>query len=160
MRGVADFAAPARAERGTPFAAEVTVFGEAAPGAGARVDVREEDRLVASVPVEIPPPGQVARIPVDLPAPATDGLVRYTATVVLEEDGFADDDQRVRYVRVAPPQAGLVLLSLRPDWEPRYLLPVLEDVTGLPAARLPACHGVAVSVDRARRRRRGRGHRG
>lgn len=131
--GVADFAAPVRAEWGTPFAAEVTVFGEAAPGAAARIDVREEGRLVASVPVEIPPPGQVARTPVDLPAPATEGLVRYTAAVVLDDDGFPDDDQRVRHVRVAPPQAGLVLLSLRPDWEPRYLLPVLEDVTGLPA---------------------------
>lgn len=131
--GVADFAAPARAERGTPLSVEITVFGEAAPGAAARIDVREEDRLVASVPVEIPPPGQVARTPVALPAAEAEGLVRYTAAVVLDGDGFADDDQRVRYVRVAPPQAGLVLLSLRPDWEPRYLLPVLEDVTGLPA---------------------------
>jgi len=131
--GVADFATPARAERGTPFAAEVRVFGEAAPGTAARIEVREEERLVASVPVEIPPPGEVARTPVDLPAPSTEGLVRYTAAVVVDEDGFADDDRRVRYVRVAPPQAGLVLLSLRPDWEPRYLLPVLEDVTGLPA---------------------------
>ena len=95
--------------------------------------MREEDRLVASVPVEIPPPGQVVRTPVDLPAPATEGLVRYVATVVLDGDGFADDDRRVRHVRVAPPRAGLVLLSLRPDWEPRHLLPVLEDVTGLPA---------------------------
>lgn len=131
--GIADFAPPARAERGTPFVAEVTVFGEAAGDAAARIEVREEDRLVASVPVEIPPAGQVVRTPVDLPAPATEGLVRYTATVVLEGDGFADDDRRVRHVRVAPPQAGLVLLSLRPDWEPRHLLPVLEDVTGLPA---------------------------
>lgn len=131
--GVADFAAPARAERGTPLAAEVTVFGEAAPGAAARIEVREEDRLVASVPVEIPPPGQVVRVPVDLPAPATEGVVRYAATVVLEGDGFAADDRRVRHVRVAAPRAGLVLLSLRPDWEPRHLLPVLEDVTGLSA---------------------------
>lgn len=131
--GVADFAAPARAEQGTPFAVEVSVFGEAAPGAAARVEVREEDRLVASVPVEIPAPGQVTRTPVDLPAPAAEGLVRYTATVVLDGDGFPDDDRRVRHVRAAPPQGGLVLLSLRADWEPRHLLPVLEDVTGLPA---------------------------
>ena len=132
--GIADFATPARAERGTPFAAGLTVFGEPAPGAAAaRVEVREEGRLVASVPTQIPPPGQVAHVPVDLPAPAAEGLVRYTAAVVLDGDGFAADDERVRYVRVAPPQAGLVLLSLRPDWEPRHLLPVLEDVTGLPA---------------------------
>lgn len=131
--GVADFAVPARAEQGTPFVGEVTVFGEAAPGAAALIEVREEDRLVVSVPVEIPPPGQVVRTPVDLPSPAAEGMVRYAATVVLAEDGFADDDRRVRHVRVAPPQAGLVLLSLRPDWEPRHLLPVLEDVTGLPA---------------------------
>ena len=132
--GIADFAAPARAEREATFAAEVAVFGEATVGgASARIEVREEGRLVASVPVEVPPPGQVVRTPVDLPGPATEGLVRYTATVVLEGDGFPDDDQRVRYVRVAPAQDGLVLLSLRPDWEPRHLLPVLEDVTGLPA---------------------------
>ena len=132
--GIADFAAPARAGSDTAFTVEVAVFGEAAPGgASARIDVLEEDRLVASVPVEIPPPGQVVRTPVELPAPAADGLVRYAAAVLLDGDGFPDDDQRVRYVRVAPPQAGLVLLSLRPDWEPRHLLPVLEEVTGLPA---------------------------
>ena len=132
--GITDFAAPPRAEQGTAFAAEVTVFGEAPPGgASGRIEVREEGRLVATVPVEVPPPGQVVRTPVDLPAPAAEGLVRYTAAVLLDGDGFPDDDQRVRYVRVAPRQAGLLLLSLRPDWEPRYLLPVLEDVTGLPA---------------------------
>ena len=132
--GIADLALPARAERGAALAAEVTVFGEVpAGGASARIEVREEGRLVASAPVDIPSPGEVARTPVDLPATATEGLVRYTATVLLDGDGFPDDDQRVRYVHVAPPQAGLVLLSLRPDWEPRYLLPVLEDVTGLPA---------------------------
>lgn len=132
--GIADFALPARAQREAAFSAEVTVFGEVPPGSGpARVEVREEGRLVASAPVDIPPPGQVARTPVDLPAPTAEGMARYTATVLLDGDGFPDDDQRVRYVRVAPPRAGLVLLSLRPDWEPRYLLPVLEDVTGLPA---------------------------
>ena len=132
--GVAAFVLPARAERGAALAAEIAVFGAVPPAASpARVEVREEGRLVASTPVDIPPPGQVARTPVDLPAPATEGLVRYTAAVLLDGDGFPDDDQRVRYVRVAPPQAGLVLVSLRPDWEPRYLLPVLEDVTGLPA---------------------------
>ncbi len=132
--GIADFAVPARAEWGTAVAAEFTVFGQAlSGGASARIEVREEGRLVATVPVEVPPPGQVARTPVDLPAPAAEGLVRYTAAVFLDGDGFPDDDQRVRYVRVAPRQAGLLLLSLRPDWEPRYLLPVLEDVTGLPA---------------------------
>ncbi len=131
--GIAVFATPARAERGTPFGAEVVVFGQAGAATAALIEVREEGRLVGSVPVEIPPPGRVARTPVDLPAPATEGLVRYTATVTLDGDGFAADDQRVRHVRVAPPETGLVLLSLRPDWEPRHLLPVLEDVTGLPA---------------------------
>ncbi len=132
--GIADFVVPERVERGASFAAELTVFGEAAPGAAsARVEVREEGRRVASAPVEIPASGGVARVEVDLRAPAAEGPVRYTAAVALDGDGFAADDERVRYVRVAPPQAGLVLLSLRPDWEPRHLLPVLEDVTGLPA---------------------------
>lgn len=51
---------------------------------------------------------------------------------VLEEDAEADDDERSLYVRIAEEPAGLVLLSLRPDQEPRFLLPVLERALGVP----------------------------
>ena len=49
----------------------------------------------------------------------------------LEGDDFAGDDTKAAFVEVDPEEGGLVLVSLRPDWEPRFLLPVLSQVTGL-----------------------------
>jgi hypothetical protein len=51
--------------------------------------------------------------------------------VTLPGDAFSSDDQAVAYATVGTEERALVVLSLRPDWEPRYLLPVLEEVTGL-----------------------------
>src|SRR5690606_33874393 len=42
-------------------------------------------------------------------------------------------DTAVAYAAVGHEEGALVLVSLEPDWEPRYLLPVLEEATGLPA---------------------------
>jgi hypothetical protein len=39
----------------------------------------------------------------------------------------------VAYASIGHEEGAVVLVSLRPDWEPRYLLPLLQDVTGLPA---------------------------
>jgi hypothetical protein len=96
------------------------------------VGVMEEDRLVAQVTVAAPSPGLTALVPVALPTPRTSGRVRYTASVSVAGDAFASDDTAVAYASVGHQEGALVLLSLRPDWEPRHLLPVLADVTGLP----------------------------
>ena len=53
------------------------------------------------------------------------------ARAALEGDRFPADDTRVRVVRVGGREGGVVVISLRPDWEPRTLLPVLERATGL-----------------------------
>lgn len=98
------------------------------------LSVSEEDRPVAEVRVEAPSPGLAVRVPVELPTPRETGRVRYTAAVSVTDDAFASDDTAVAYASVGREEGALVLLSLRPDWEPRHLLPVLEDVTGLPVA--------------------------
>ncbi|MGE0159069.1 MAG: hypothetical protein AB7T31_06610 [Gemmatimonadales bacterium] len=101
------------------------------------VRVLEESRLVADVRVPAPSPGLRARVPIELPPASTTGRVRYTATASVGPaagaDAFPSDDEAVAYVSVGHEEGALVLLSLRPDWEPRYLLPLLEDVTGLPS---------------------------
>lgn len=97
------------------------------------VRVFEEDRPVAQVRVGAPSPGLRSRVAVELPTPAAAGRVRYTASVTLDGDGFPSDDVAVRYASVGHEEGALVLISLRPDWEPRYLLPVLQEVTGLTA---------------------------
>jgi hypothetical protein len=105
------------------------------------VRVLEEGTQVAQVRVPAPSPGLRARVRVDLPPASATGRVRYTATVTLEApratatgaDAFPSDDEAVTYASVGHEEGALVLVSLRPDWEPRYLLPLLEDVTGLPS---------------------------
>lgn len=101
------------------------------PGDTAWVVVRQGVEVRAREPVALPEPGRSA--PLVLQArPVGSGLVRLD--VALEPaDAVPDDDLRTVYVRVAEEPAGVVLVSLRPDWEPRFLLPVLGQATGLPA---------------------------
>ena len=111
--------------------AEVEVH--AAGSDSVTVRVFEEDREVAQVRVAAPSPGLRTRVAVELPTPAASGRVRYGASATVDGDGFPSDDRVVRYASVGHEEGALVLVSLRPDWEPRYLLPVLQEVTGLPA---------------------------
>jgi hypothetical protein len=65
------------------------------------------------------------------PSASADGWVRLE--VALETgDEVADDDQRTLYVQAGVDPAGVALVSFRPDWEPRFLAPVLEQSLGLP----------------------------
>ena len=113
--------------------AELEVFGGTF-GDSINVAVFEEDQQVATVTVPAPSAGYRAAVTVDLPAATEGGRVRYTAAIQGPADAFSDDQAGVSYANIGHEAGALVLLSLRPDWEPRYLLPVLAEVTGLPAA--------------------------
>ena len=111
--------------------AELEVHG-GNPGDSITVIISEEDSEVAEVRVVAPSPGFRSRVPIALPTPSETGRVRYQATVALESDGFPSDDTAVSYASVGYEEEALVLISLQADWEPRFLLPVMEEVTGLP----------------------------
>ena len=96
------------------------------------VEIREEGDLKASRKVVSPPEGRLSRLRMPVSPPSRTGLLRYEIRATLAGDAFPADDARVRFVEVDPEAGGLVLISLKPDWEPRFLLPVLEQVTGLP----------------------------
>jgi len=140
--GVATFELPASSPREDTLSAAVTLFGSAGEGPGGAgasggdsvtVEVREDGRLVAGLQAPFPAPGRRVALRIPLPPPSASGPVLYTARVALEGDGFPLDDQRIQVVDVDADEGGLVLLSLRPDFEPRFLLPLLRDVTGLPS---------------------------
>jgi hypothetical protein len=83
--------------------------------------------------VATPPEGRRATGTIGFTPPAgMQGLARLDAALEVE-DGEAADDGRSAYVQVADRPSGLVLLSFRPDQEPRFLLPVLQRAVGLPA---------------------------
>ena len=112
--------------------AELEIFGGTF-GDSINVVVFEEDQQVATVTVPAPSAGYRSAVMVDLPAATEGGRVRYTAAIQ-GADAFSDDQAGVSYANIGHEAGALVLLSLRPDWEPRYLLPVLAEVTGLSAA--------------------------
>lgn len=129
--GVSRIEVPDFAQDDEPVTATIEVHG-GAPGDTLAVDVLAEAELVATLRVPAPAGGLRATASVELPPPGPPGRVRYTARVRLEGDAFAEDDRAVDYAAVGRTEGALVLLSLVPDWEPRYLLPVLRDVSGFP----------------------------
>ena len=130
--GVARFELPPRAESGTPLSVGVALFSEGtAPGDTIQVEVWKEERLVASAGVLAVEPGLLATATIRLPPPRDTGWLRYRLLASLPGDRFEADDAKSAFTEVDPTEGGLVLLSLQPDWEPRFLLPVLSQVTGL-----------------------------
>lgn len=113
------------------YSADLELFGEAAGADSATIEVRVEGRSVVSQTVAVPAAGTRQRLNIPLPSAGADGRVlRYSAVVTLPGDGFADDNERIAYVRSGVDDGGVVLISNAPDWEPRFLLPTLRDVTG------------------------------
>jgi len=155
--GVASFELPRSSPRTDTLWATVTLFGDPGTGLGGggvpgpdtvRLEVREEGRLLENRPVPLPAPGRTVTVTVPLPPPSASGPVLYSAGVLFEGDGFAPDDVRLRVVDVDADEGGLVLLSLVPDFEPRFLLPLLRDVTGLPTrGYLAAGPGRFIAMD-------------
>lgn len=130
--GVATLDLPATAREDEDLTGSLGVFGEGgSPGDSVRVELRANGMLLQTVDVALPPPGVEAEVPLALPPPPDTGRVRYTARSYLNGDVFPTDDLRARWLDVGAGERGIVLVSLRPDWEPRTLLPVLEAVTGL-----------------------------
>jgi hypothetical protein len=129
--GVSSLAVPDLARADGSVTAQLEVHG-GATGDSLTLQVFEEGTLVAERRVPAPSAGLRARVPIELPTPQSAGRLRYTARVVTEGDAFPSDDEAVAYANVGSEESALVVLSVRPDWEPRYLLPVLEEVTGLP----------------------------
>lgn len=125
-RSLTELDAPSWVEAGEPVTVSVAV------GAGAQpvtVTARAAGAEPASVTVPASEPGQVQTVELTLTPPAPDdgGLVRIDV-------GLDTPAEAVRsvYVRVGGEPAGVTLISLRPDQEPRFLVPVLETSLGLP----------------------------
>lgn len=122
-----------RADAQAPGTAVVEVHGGRS-GDTLSVEIHEEGRLVAETRVPAPTRGLRRSVEVSLPPAAEAGLIRYEAVLSDAEDGFALDDRAPAYGRVElEEEGGVVLVSFRPDWEPRHLLPLLERTTGLGA---------------------------
>ncbi len=127
--GVASLSVPDAPRAGGAVPATVDIHALGIDSA--RLEIAAEGRLLASEMVALPSSGLRRAVSLDVVPPESDERVRYTARLVAEGDGFPTDDEAVAYASVGHEEGGLVLISAAPDWEPRYLLPVLAEVTGL-----------------------------
>jgi hypothetical protein len=131
--GIARVEAPAAGRAGDEIEVAVEVFAtEGAASDSASLTLFRNDEPVASWPLELPGAGARVRRVYTTALPDRAGPVFWRAEVALPGDGFPDDDARTRVTEVDPASGLVALVALQPDWEPRFLLPVLAGVTGLP----------------------------
>jgi hypothetical protein len=130
-RSLVEASGPQWVEAGAPAALEFGVAGTA--GDSVRVVARRDGRVIGRTTVPGAATGRIAagRLEARLDPPPGGGWV--AVEIALEgTDAVPDDDRRTVYVHVGDEPAGIALISLRPDWEPRFLAPVLEQSLGLP----------------------------
>jgi hypothetical protein len=136
--GVVDLEVPASLRPGDPLEGAVVLSGEGGvgPGDSVRVEVRVGERAAFEAWVPLPEVGDRVRVPFRVTVPGPEGwdateFVDVIATVALPGDAYGLDDEMRRRIRRGEPAGGILLLSVRPDGEPRSLLPLLERATGL-----------------------------
>ncbi len=127
--GLARLAVPAAAEGGVPVAGRVEVQGDwGADSVAVSVSVDGAARRVLWLSGEAGPGMRSADFSLGGMSP---GERRLSARIE-HEDAFPADDERLATVRIDPEETGILLVAWSPGWEPRFLLPVLKQVTGLP----------------------------
>jgi len=135
----------------------------------AAVEVVAEDGGRAIRRVDLPGPGLRQRVTLELDAPTEPGTARYTPVVPpwipgpgelpaltdeLQGDDFRGDDVLETQAVVGLRSGAVVLVSASGDWEPRHLLAILGESTGLPQAgyvRVTGDQFVSIGVAAERR---------
>jgi hypothetical protein len=132
-RGITSVEAPDWGETGKPLEVRVGIGAIGEAGDSVRVVLRGGEEVLAEAVVPTPQSGLEATAVLSFtPEPPAEGeLVRYDIALT-PGDAVADDDLRSIYVAIAEEPAGVAFVSFRPDWEPRFLQPVLEQALGLP----------------------------
>ena len=127
--GLARLVVPAAVESGQPVGGRVELQGTSQEDS-VTVTVAVDGRTSHALRMAAPERGGIASAEFALGVLAA-GSHRVTARLE-GRDAFSPDDERTAYVDVDPEESGVLLVSFSPDWEPRFLLPVLDQVTGLP----------------------------
>lgn len=131
-RAIAELNAPAWAEAGKPVKIRLGVTSSAGSGS-VRALLRSGGVELGSAEVPAAGAGRIAVAELEFTPTAPDGggLVRFEIALA-GEDAIAENNRRVFYLFVGDKPAGVALVSLSPDWEPRFLHPVMVQALGLP----------------------------
>lgn len=131
--GIAELVAPTWVEAGKPVNVQVGITGTLSGGQPATVTIRSAGAVLATTSVPAPQAGRIAPATLQFTAPAPPGGGTVRFDVALEpRDVIAANNSRTFYLQIGETPAGVALVSFKPDWEPRFLHPVLEQALGLP----------------------------
>lgn len=116
------------AEPGSPLTGEVSLFAEGVDSA--RLVLEVAGRPVLDTLLRDLPAGRT-RLPLRVAPPDTAGVLGVVAAVAAPGDAWSGDDRVLDVVTLDPDRGEVVVVSWAPDWETRFLAPVLAQVTGL-----------------------------
>ncbi|MBH16334.1 MAG: hypothetical protein CME30_03520 [Gemmatimonadetes bacterium] len=130
--GVKDFVIYRSDSSDESLFARATIFSEGIlDGEQIEVQIFEEENLVAEEAISPISEGNTSSVEISLPASKNTDLVMYKLVVRIAGDEFQLDDQKRTYFDSTHSGNDIVFLSFQPDWEPRFLLPALKNVSGL-----------------------------
>ncbi len=132
--GLAQLSAPAWAKAGDSVEVRGEVVATGPVPDSVRVEIIDEDgRVVAAKKVAVAGAGRYSPVRLVLPVPGDPGDYRYRARIAPPTpDPEVRDDARPFYLKVSERPAGPILVSLRPDWEPSFLIAHLDRLTDVP----------------------------
>lgn len=131
--GLEEVEAPRWTQAGEPAEIRFGVAAAGPPGDSIRVGLYRAGQPVATAMVAWPRTGRIAGGVLRFtPEAAPDDAPVHYEIAIEGEDASPADDRRSAYIRVSDRPVGVVLLSLKPDWEPRFLLPTLGQALGVP----------------------------
>ena len=126
--GVRSLEAPRTVAMGDSLSVRVELVarGSAGEPVGVRVALAGDTSETATV--LLPAAGRASAADFTVPVRASSDTAEWRPLDVIVESpsGIPAPTDIRRWVRVTPDPAGAVLVSLHPDWEPRFLAPVLE----------------------------------
>jgi hypothetical protein len=134
--GIANLEASSWALAGDSAEVRIEVVAAGMAGDSIPVEILDENgRVVSSARLPGPATGMFTPARLGFAVRGGPGLRRYIVRLASDTpDPEPRDDRRVFYVRVTERPAGPVLLSLRPDWEPSFLIPNLDRLTDAPTS--------------------------
>lgn len=146
--GIAGVEHPDWVEVGDSVRVEVELVARDMPIDSIGIEIMGPDGDVrAAVRAEAPEAERFTRVELGFPITGEGGVRRYTVRIADPGPDLEDrDDRRPFYLRVAERPTAPVAISLRPDWEPSFLLPNLDRITDAPARAYLRLDGGFVSV--------------
>ena len=132
--GIASVQSPRWIQAGDTLRVRAEIVAAGADLDSVRVEaVDTAGNVVAARRVEVPAPGRFAPVELPFPVAGDAGFRRYDIRLGQHaDDPEARDDARTLFVRVTDRPNAPVLISLTPDWEPSFLVSVLDRLSDAP----------------------------